>query len=150
MRSHPTKKMTSTHARCGCSGGLLIYMSQMLYAGQSARPSVPFLSDFQSLYRAQFMCQCCEILAHERQPTCNLFDQILWSWVVLSLIYGRLNFCHKFYSMTSVWLRPLSKIYGKSLSGHKTGPGPPRTMKFGHIGYRQAVSHVLKFHSTST
>ena len=32
------------------------YMSQMLYAGQSARPSVPFLSDFKLLYRAQFMC----------------------------------------------------------------------------------------------
>ena len=27
--------------------------------------------------------------------------QILWSWVVLGLIYGHSNFCHKFYSMIS-------------------------------------------------
>ena len=75
------------------------YMSQMLYAGQSARPSVTFLSDFQELQRAQFMYQVHEILIHESQPICNPSGQILWSWVVLGLIYGRSNFCHKFYQV---------------------------------------------------
>ena len=64
-------------------------MSQMLYAGQSAREDVTFLSDFQQLYRAQFMCKCYEILIHESRPKGQLCVQILWSWVVLGLIYGR-------------------------------------------------------------
>ena len=91
-------------------------MSQMLYAGQSAREIVTFLSDFQQLQRAQFMYQVHEILIHQSQPICNPFGQILWSWVVLGLIYDRSNFCHKFYSERSEISQ--SKIYGKSLSGH--------------------------------
>ena len=79
-------------------------MSQMLYAGQSAREIVTFLSDFQQLYRAQFMYQVHEILIHKSQPICNPCGQILWSWVVLGLIYGRSNFCQKFYSMIWAWL----------------------------------------------
>ena len=47
------------------------------------------------------MCYVHEILIHESQPICNPSSQILWSWVVLGLIYGHSNFCHKFYSMIS-------------------------------------------------
>ena len=94
----------------------IYYMSQMLYAGQSARPSVPFFNDFQQLQRAQFMYQVHEILIHESQPICNPFGQILWSWVVLGLIYGRSNFCHTFYQVPHQRPDLLGKIYGKILT----------------------------------
>ena len=38
------------------SSSIITYMSQMMYAGQSARENVTFLSDFKRLYRTQFMC----------------------------------------------------------------------------------------------
>ena len=59
-----------------------------------------------------------EILIHESQPICHPSGQILWSWVVLGLIYGRSNFCHKFYLINLVSGVTTNKIYGKSFSGH--------------------------------
>ena len=69
----------------------LPYMSQMLYAGQSARESVTFLSDFYQLYRAQFMCLCCEILIEERQLLeKNDFSNIclIWSKNILTFSFN--------------------------------------------------------------
>ena len=51
----------------------------MLYAGQSDRENVTFFSDFQQLYRAQFMYKVNEILIHWSQPICNQCIKISWT-----------------------------------------------------------------------
>ena len=56
-----------------------IYMSQMLYAGQSGREIVTFLSDFQQLCRAQFMYYVHEILIHGSQPILHPCIKISWT-----------------------------------------------------------------------
>ena len=63
-------------------------------------------------------------------------SEYIRSPLVLGLIYGRSNFCHKFYYVPHQRPDLLGKIYGKSLSDHKSGPGPPKTIKFGQMGDR--------------
>ena len=72
-QSHKNKSAKRVHL---C---INVHMSQMLYAGQSAREDVPFPRNFWQLYRAQFMCKCCEILIHESQPICHPSGQISWT-----------------------------------------------------------------------
>ena len=48
----------------------------------------------------------------------------------------RSKFCHKFYLINLVSGVVPNKMYGKSLRGLKSGPGPPKTIKFGQMGDR--------------